>query len=571
MVESTRKNWHDWFAVALVVVTVGVSMQARASFFFNATKLEANNSVGSVSSVTSGDGSRLPQHDLLMLATPAHPVLNKVAEIVRDSFERSGLVDGVRLSSAPASSPDGASGLLFADGSRGPDLFLTLQMPKFKEQGWFTRTHEITLIATLGNTPFQSNHSTVDDTTPPVITFHTIAQVEHHSTLRGFERPKYSSIASNLAAEVSKSVTNQLAQLSKEHGVLPKLPDYLYGPFEAVAAPECLVSYHPVRVCSYYGLLTHNQTFWRFLLSTNPAPQLETIAQQLRSEGWNLETVQLAEASSYYVNGKRNGVRLELFAPRTRATIGSADEGGPVEFVVHMWKPFSRTDRESAMDRLLNEKLPFETVQLFERHYTKRQREQFYERLEKEPVATAPGQLSLARMYHSRQNREATIQALTRAKALLATLKEPAGTEQQIQALAKQISPKAPLDLPVTAQTYQDIGGIRLTNDAPPQVVERRVGDPLLLVLTDAEDGPRTLCLNLEPRSGKNAGHWYDWTSIQTQPGGRSTGWSSTEILPGSTWKQSLSAGNCVVTIAATPQPATHKIQYSISVPDEAQ
>src|SRR5207247_3800793 len=110
-----------------------------------------------------------------------------------------------------------------------------------------------------------------------------------------------------------------LATLAEKYPPLPELPRDFYGPYQPVNEFDCLKAVNARRVCSYYGLLTHNETFWKFELATNPVPQLQRMIAQLTSAGWKVGT---ADTNTEYhvIDLHQDGARLRLF--RVRAEIG---------------------------------------------------------------------------------------------------------------------------------------------------------------------------------------------------------------------------------------------------------
>ena len=522
---------------------------------FAASALESQNNLGSTMLTSSGDNARFAASHMLLIHEQGQPLLDRVAPLLTarlQSCQAIAQIDSEAVSVKTESA--------LAAGARAPDLFLSLELPRIKESGLVTRSLEATVVASLGNAPWQSHHTIVDDTTPPLVQFHWDGRLEHKSTMRGLETPRYRSVAEDMAKEFGNSLSNTLVKMSLDHGALPVLPDYLYGPFHPAATPAFLEKLRAKQAFSYFGLLTHNETFWKFQLGRNPAPRLQAIVDQLMAEQWKPETVLLTNSPACFIRAQRGDLRLEIFSPTDAdpSLPTELDESRPLEFVAHVREPFSRAEREGALDKLLSDHASPETVMLFSRLYSGRQRQRFYELLESSRLASSAGYLSLARARLEQKNTNAAVNALIRAKALLVALPDPATAESQIQSLSKEIADS--LRLPVTVDTYRQLGFIEISN--APQTISAQVspGEPLRLFSTTDTGEPRTLCLQINAPPGKRSPPVFPWASIQTHGQGRSM--TSSSLGPNRTIH--LSHQPYALTIRVTPSGNLLKCEVSV-------
>jgi hypothetical protein len=291
----------------------------------------------------------------------------------------------------------------------------------------------------------------------------------------------------------------------------------------------------------------------------------EAAVRQLASEGWQSSTVELQNPQGCYLRATRGDARLEIFNARGAGFRSGPDSDGPLEFVIHYRQPFSRAEREAALERLLTGSVPVETLQLFARMFTPSQRDRFYARLEMNPASSPEGYLSLARMHLQRKETNNAVRRLIGAKALLATLTDPSKMESQIDAIAKEISPRKPLTLTVTAQTYRDLGFLEITHAPQSLSVDKDVNDPLAL-FSIADGAPRTLCLRLQPGPGANSTSSFQWSCIQTQPQTRSISSSGFDLARRPTWEQTFSHHEFLIklTVASVNQGA--QLRYTVQV-----
>lgn len=550
-------------AVLLFSVPAG---RAAGSLLFGATSLEARNNLSSSSSVSSGDPARFTCRRVLLINRDPHPLMHRVGGILGQWLETSPLIERVEHLNAPAQTRGNHPALPV--GARAPDLFLRLEVDELHETGWFSRSTKAVLTASLGNAPWQSSHSIIDETTPPLIGFDWSAVLDHQSTLKGFEKVKYRGVADSIAGEFAKSITNQLAKLHTEHGALPELPAHLYGPYHPAPQLSFLDDVQARLELSYYGLLTHNETFWRFQAS-DPVPQLDKIVQQLRAEGWHLHSAQVTNTGALFVRATQAEARLEIFKPReARLHPGpNALQPETVEVVLHYREAFSRAQRRAALDRLLSERAPVDTLLLFERSFSTSQRKRFHALLAEKPASSPAAYLSLARMHLEQKDTNQAIEVLTRAKALAVTLQNPSALEAQIGNVARQISPKADLPLPVTAETLRELGFLEITAAAASLVVEKAVDEPLLLFCLPDDGQPRTLCLRLRPVPGQGEGQKaaYEWTSLNTHPHGRSSTSSRFEMGKAG-WTHDFSLDGYQVELRMKPAAEDHHLTCELRV-----
>jgi hypothetical protein len=532
--------------------------------------VETHTGLNSSSVITSNDSSRFACGHVILIHESSHPLIQRVGAILRARLEGFGLIQ--RLEIVDASIPANKQNLrpMLPEGARAPDLFLRLGLPQAKESGWVNRTLQATITASIGTAPWQSHQSTTDDTTPPVIGFHWNANLDVRSSIKGFETPKYRTVAESVANDLAKAITNELTKLSGKYGALPALPEFLYGPYQPAPKLHAADQVKAERAMSYFGLLTKNETFWRFRTATNPAPQLEAFAQALKEEQWKIESLELT--NQFFIRARKEDARLEVFQPR-EAGLRLQMEPGERElpqFVVHYRLPFSRSEREGAFDRLLDESVPLDRLMLFERSYANAQRDRFYAQLEKAPARRPEAFLSLARMYRQRKDNDRATNALVRARALLVMLREPGDVESQLDAVAKEISPKKALPLQATADTYRELGFIEITNAAPSFSVEKPVGDPLLFFSVAPDGELRSGALVIGPARLSPKGSSYEWTVIQRQRHGRSTTSSSFDLAPQGSWQHSIAHEGYRLEVAVT-SVSGNQLRYAVQVTGRAE
>jgi hypothetical protein len=455
--------------------------------------------------------------------------------------------------------------LLVPDSSRAPDLFLRLKLDHIHEEGWITRSLQATVKASLGTAPWQSNHSIIDDTTPPLISLQWTAELRHDGQVKGVETPKYRSAAADIANQLANAVTNEILKLAREHGTLPRLPDDLYGPYRPAPNLPLPAELKAERACSYYGLLTHNETFWRLHATTNPVPQLEALMRQLAAAQWRTETLELTNSPHYYLRAKKGDAALEVFNPSayTQPEINAAPPQS-LDLIAHYREPLARAERSAALDPLLSSQTPVDTLLLFQRSYSSPQRSRLNELLEQNPTASPDACLILARDQLARKQTNSAITMLVRAKALAKALGDNSGVESKVDSLAREIRPKGRLPLEVTPDIYRALGFAEITNAPQKLEIEKALGSPVMLFSVDDNGQAWTLALRVDPPAGQSS--LAAWTCTQTAPGRLSTSSGQLDLARPSGWNQGFTLGAHPVQARLTRVGTGQGVRYEMEI-----
>ena len=219
-----------------------------------------------------------------------------------------------------------------------------------------------------------------------------------------------------------------------------------------------------------------------------------------------------------------------------------------LQFVVHYRKPFSRAEREAALESLFVGQSPIETLLPFQNSFSPAQRERFYAMVEKFPAASPRTCVQIAEVYLQRQQTNAALNLLLCAKALAFTLNDSSTLASSIEALAKKISPQHPLKLEVTPEICRQLGFLEITNAAPTFERECALGEPLL-IFSFGEHGLETFSLTIRPPQ-KGV---YPWTQTMSREGSQSTT-SSSFSLPGEgNWQQTFAFNQLSLKVTALP------------------
>jgi hypothetical protein len=493
---------------------------------FNVGKTESRNNSSSSSTSSSTTSSGFNARHVFFFNESAHPLSQRISALVVQGLKESPQVERIDLKK---------SSQVLSEGMESPDLFVRINLVDLKESGLFSSTIKATVTASISDAPWKSSLYSRSSVSPPLVEFNWNSTVENETIFSGVRSDHYGDVAQSIANELTKGISNQISQLSEKFSPLPELPRVFFGPYEPVADFDFLKAFKAHRDYSYSGLLTHNETFWRFQSGSEPRALLQTAINRMEALNWKLLTASLTNTEDFQVRFQQAGAELQIFRLREDRAMFSPGETkvSPMEFVVHYRKPFSQKELEAALGKLFAGNPSIETLLPFRDSFSAEQREKFYALLEKTPTASPHAYLQMAESYLNRKQTNAALNLLLRTKAMTATLINYSTLESDIDAMATRISPKQKLE--VTPETYREIGFLEITNGQQTLEMELDSGQPILL-FTAGQRGAKTFSLTIRPaQKGVHA-----WAELQTEPGMRSTTSSSFPVPASGSWRQTF-------------------------------
>ena len=523
---------------------------------FNIGKTETHSSLSSSSTSSSLENSTFSSRRVLLVADEPHPLSRRIARLLAQKLKDCPQIEQLDTTNSPVMLPEGAV---------APDLFLRVDLVELKTTGVlaFSGSMKATVTASLGNSPWQSSSYSSDDATPPLVNFIWNAMLDSESTFTGLRSDRYAAAAESIAEELAKAIRKEIEELSTKYPALPEVPAGFYGPYQPVADFEFLKMLKATHACSYCSLLSHNQTFWLFQTATNPVPELQNMIRQLEAAGWKFSSVNLTNTADYYVRCRRSGTELEIFRDRSdqMSFRSAAKPEAAIKFIAHYRQPFSRAEREAALEKLFAEQRPVETLLPFRNSLSRAQRDAFYALIEKSPATSPQACVQLADIYLNRKQTNDALNMLLRAKALTATLKDATTLQSSIEGVAKKISPKKTLKLEVTPEICRELGFLEITNLTQTVEQERAFGQALVF-FGPGERGIRIFALTISPPQKKA----YPWFMVQAEDGMRSSSWSSFTPTTRGDWRQSFNYDQQTVNIVAIPLPDQKRVKLTIQV-----
>lgn len=437
-------------------------------------KTETRSSMVSGESTVASDNATFNSGRVLLLSDNPHPFCRKIVDRLEQRLKESPHIRSVERLNEPFT-------ITQRDGA--PDLFLRVDLVSAKGSGVLTSTFKSVVSASLGNTPsFETLHIR-DESSAPVVSMGWNATVDSESTFLGLTTDRYEKAAHDIAHSLAKSIIGKLAKLSEEHPSQSSLPVEFFGPYEPVADFDWLSTVSARRTGSYCGLFTHNETYWRFETSTNPAPALEQIAQSLNRAGWEVQPRDHTETPFPWLEARHGEARVTVSRHQAHSAMLNADISGPqhFEFIVCHRKSLSQTERAQALELLLN-RTPWdcETLLPFVYSFDPDQRQRFYDRLTQNGSSSPRSCVQLANLFLDQGRTNDAQHQLLKAHALSATLPDSASLQKQIMALAGKIQPLLWEKLEYTPEICRELGFVELEKVTQPLEFTRGFGEPLV-------------------------------------------------------------------------------------------
>ncbi|MDI9432608.1 MAG: hypothetical protein QM570_12895 [Planctomycetota bacterium] len=457
--------------------------------------IEATNNSSTTSMTSSGDNSRLACRRVAIIVEGDHSLLRRVAAELVEPLRKIPGVEDVELCD---------EGVFPAKGRRAPGFFVRLYLDRIEENlipYLLKLTAEVG--AEVGRMPLRSMHHYRDTHMPPLLDFSLQINMKHVSTTTGYESVRYTLAARNIAKDLGQQIAKPLGQWRDKHGLLPELPDDLYGTYVPHEIPSPVQGLEPRPLGSYAGLLTNNETYLEFTLAGEPVQAMRELHDAMTASGWK-ERSSDWESEQLDLRFERDSRCLHVFGirPRDRSrstvTASSASEQTVHRFGVADVQRYGDEERKAVLDGLLAAPAPTEHLMLFERMFDRQQEQRWLELLENQPPRDPWAQLRLAEMYERRDRTEEAVAALVRARALLWAKRDDSTYRSRMKRLAKELESETLLDGPPAPEDLRGAGFLEVSSGEEVQL-EAAVNEPMSIFYFDSEGEPVVSTATVRP------------------------------------------------------------------------
>lgn len=470
----------------------------------HAATIEARNGINSSTVTSSTNHARLACRSIAVVDRGGHALTGLIAALLVDALRELPFVETVEQYGEGRFPPDGRP---------RPDVFVTVAARSVS----VTPVPYATSIAaeidvSAGRTPWRSSHGYTDGTDPPVLQFHWQGTVQHRSKTVGYESVRHGLAAKNIADAIAEPLAKTFRKWLDQYGPMPELPVGLYGTYRPAALPEPLASLGCTRLYSYSGLMTHSDACWRFELPPGQvAATLKELAGELEGDGWRV-----LSSSERNLRAGKGGLRLHVYRPSEPVRTGwvvvrdTPSPKPPVLMIARLRDRFSDDERRTALDVLLTETTPADTLLFVSRLFDEDQRKQMYGLLEERTDPSPAVQAELIGHYIGAERYDEAERALRRARALLWASADAGTLESKLRSAAKQLTEKAGREVKVSRQDatldeLRDAGFRAIDANTQPFEVDVGLDEPVLLVQRASDGKLRTLTLRAAAPQNKGA------------------------------------------------------------------
>lgn len=498
-------------------------------FQAHAGVLEANNSHSTASSTSKHGNARFSARSIIIRSESDHLLIDKVCRFVQDRIIELPYVEQV------AYWPAGADVNL---PSRPVDLIVALDASEMNEGGiGRRRTLETTLSCAIGRGPVLKIH-TSHYGKAPVLGFSMNCTLRHSSTFKGIEsrRARYKQQSENIGKALAEALTKQLDDWAEECGLLPELPDYLYGSASMRVAFDFLGPSNAKLIYQSGGLLQNCHAVWRYQDDRTNVEAFRELRNTLQEQGWRVgnESDDKRDHKLENFTMHQGDDHIQVFRQRGRRPEGGIlygdDEDLPqkLPIVVEYMSVFTQEQADNVLERLFSSDVDLETKLIFEHcSSAERVKRLLSSSLESQKVKTMQGYLLLGRHYAAKAEQAKATDALMLARALGRAQRKHNPAAKEIEALAKQIGDESLAQAELGVEHYRKAGFIDMSAVGDDTAYERAVDEPLMFygLSVDGRDAEQTQIKTVAiyiSKSGDPA-YEFDVETVTKQGGSSST------------------------------------------------
>jgi hypothetical protein len=505
-------------------------------FHAEAARIEAENRTESTSAVTSSDNTRFACRRIVIVNENHDGLLRMVADDLAGRLADLPHVEQVAVYGGGRFPPDG---------QLAPDVYVRLRLQETSTTNLpYARQLKATLVTAAGLVPWASRAGYIDHRNPPLLRFDWQETLHHKSSTTGYESQKHSMAAKNIAEHIGGELEKSFSQWRDKFGPMPELPAAFYGTFRPAELPGPLRELGPQKLFSYFGLLKHNESFWRLEVRGGAAQALKQIRSKLAAEGWRDLMSSLSDEEGPSVLMQKGDVRIKIFRPFRREPTGvwifkRADEEKPrpITLYAHYQQRLSDKELAAALEKLFSQPAQLETLAIFEHMFDQTQRQRFINLLEQHGSSQPSALMRLAEHYEARKQTEKARRALERVKALLWSAENRDAFQGRIRSLAEKLGDEKLADRPPDPALFEEVGFIKVSQNSPPTAREVGLDEPVGVYQTGPGGEPAVLTLRVVPSDGSGAGRPYKLKHMCTKPNIRSWGSDQGDTAPDGRWR----------------------------------
>ncbi|MBN2313987.1 MAG: hypothetical protein JXM79_08655 [Sedimentisphaerales bacterium] len=481
----------------ITILRTGQKEEKEGGFHVEAGVLEASNNITTTTSSSTSGHAKFVAESVIIQSESDHVLIDKVCRFVQKKMVEFPYVERVEY---------WPFGVEMEDPLSRADIIVVVDARKISEGG-FGMDHklEADISCYVGTDPVQKNHHSTYHNSPPLIDFSMDNHLEHRSLFKGFEsgRAKYKQQSENIGQQFVQAITKQFDQWIEKHGLLPELPEYMFGGEVTEVEFEFLKKRNARRLHHGVGLLTNCRIVWSYEDERANDAVFREVRELLREKGWRggdqLDIESKHKRESFTMD--KGDERLQIFRMRGRSDIGGILYGDAeslekkLPMVVDYVSLFTNEQMNDVLGKLFASEADIDTKLIFENLASdERVKQLLLDSVESQQVKTMDGYLLVGRYYADKELISKAKDALMMARALGRADREHNPAENEIKELAKKIGNESLIKTDIGIEHYQRAGFVDISTIDDGAVYERAVDEPLMFytVLKEKEGDKET-------------------------------------------------------------------------------
>lgn len=469
----------------------------------NAGVLKSQNNFSTTTSSSNSPNDRFASNSVIIRCQSDHPLMDRTARLLQEELAKRPGINHITYYPSDQATP--VDQVL-------PDIFITLDMPRIKEnKSPIGRKIDASITCNAGTSLNTGSSYTSYSNSPPHIHFSYNSTLHHKSDFNGIEtrQAKYTQQAADIAEQISQSLNKQFDQWTEKHGQMPQLPDFLYGYESDPPQFPFQNSEFAHKIMSGNGLFLNNHSTWMFK-DDRPIKEVLTdcrdqlIKQGFRGgEGLDKETKYPVE----HITMSKDDIHIAIFRQRKRnletgrmvlveKNNQDKTQDQPMPMVVHYKSLFTRDQITEAMEKLLDSDVELETLLIFQEHFRSDDHKQrLFEKLEETSSNSMAGYIVIARLYKESDNKEKAKDALMLARVMARAEKIHNPKRNEIKRLAKDLEDESLAKKDIPLGYFTKAGFVDLAAITEPVSIEISPGQTAKFCIVVNDNEVKTITL----------------------------------------------------------------------------
>ena len=463
------------------VVHSGQEKKKEGGFQGHVGVLEANNGLSTSTSSSTSGNARFCARSIVIRSKSDHLLIDKVCRFMQKNIVKLPYVDQVAYwpAGAETNNPESQA-----------DIMMVVDARKITESGiGINHKLEAEILCFAGTEPVEKHHHTHYSNTPPLIRFSMNNNLRHSSIFKGIEssKAKYKQQSENIGKQLVEAITKQFDKWIEEHGLLPELPEYMYG--REVVEVEFEFLRNAKLLYRSGGLLMNCCAVWSYEDERVNAEMFMKVRDMLREQGWHggdsLDKERKHKLESFTMS--KGSDHIQIFRMRGRSDSGGilyGDQEGldkKLPVVVEYLSLFTNEQINDVLMKLFVSEADLDTKLIFENLSSDESVKQLlFDAVESQQVKTMDVYLLIGRYYANRGEMSKVTEALKMARVMGRAERKPNPASNEIKSLSEKIGDESLAKAEIGVEYYQRAGFIDISTVDNGIAYERSVDEPLM-------------------------------------------------------------------------------------------